>query len=78
MTDRGRRNEPSLCYQPAATSRDNHTPSRLAAAMYILQKIDIDPAPASMAIANLLLLAAFVMIWAGIRARRLEIGYGTE
>ncbi|NDJ10537.1 MAG: hypothetical protein EBY17_05015 [Acidobacteriia bacterium] len=39
---------------------------------------DIDPAPASMAIANLLLLAAFVMIWAGIRARRLEIGYGTE
>jgi len=46
--------------------------------MYNLQKIDIDPAPASMAIANLLLLAAFVMIWAGIRARRLEIGYGTE
>ena len=54
-----------------------HTPPRLAAAMYNLQKIDIDPAPASMAIANLLLLAAFVMIWAGIRARRLEIGYGT-
>jgi len=31
-----------------------------------------------MAIANLLLLAAFVTIWAGLRARRLEIGYGTE
>ena len=39
---------------------------------------DIDPAPAAMAISNLVLLAAFVVVWAAIRARRLEIGYGTE
>jgi hypothetical protein len=39
---------------------------------------DIDPAPASMAIVNLLLLAAFVLVWAASRARRVEIGYGTE
>jgi ABC-type transport system involved in multi-copper enzyme maturation permease subunit len=39
---------------------------------------DIEPAPAIVAILNLLLLAAFVTVWAGIRARRLEIGYGTE
>jgi ABC-type transport system involved in multi-copper enzyme maturation permease subunit len=39
---------------------------------------DIEPAPASMAIMNLLLLAAFVLVWAASRARRVEIGYGTE
>jgi hypothetical protein len=39
---------------------------------------DIDPAPASMAIVNLLLLAAFVVVWAAERARGVEIGYGTE
>ncbi|MCU1328118.1 MAG: hypothetical protein JWN34_3488 [Bryobacterales bacterium] len=39
---------------------------------------DIDPAPAMVAVVNLLLLAAFVTVWAGIRARRLEIGYGTD
>ncbi|MDE3197185.1 MAG: hypothetical protein KGN84_12620 [Acidobacteriota bacterium] len=37
---------------------------------------DIDPAPAGVAIVNLLLLAAFVLIWAAIRARRVEIAYG--
>jgi hypothetical protein len=39
---------------------------------------DIDPAPASMAIVNLLLLAAFVLVWAARRAQKVEIGYGTE
>jgi hypothetical protein len=39
---------------------------------------DIDPAPATTAILNLLLLAGFVLVWAAIRARRVEIGYGTE
>ncbi len=39
---------------------------------------DIDPAPPVMAIANLVLLAAFVVVWAALRARRLEISYGTE
>ena len=39
---------------------------------------DIDPAPARVAIVNLLLLAAFVVVWAGMRARKIEIGYGTE
>ena len=40
--------------------------------------IDIDPAPAHMAILNLLLLAAFVIVWAAMRARKLEIAYGTD
>ncbi|HZL57073.1 MAG TPA: hypothetical protein VFC21_08335 [Bryobacteraceae bacterium] len=39
---------------------------------------DIDPAPSATAIVNLLLLAAFVLVWAATRARRVEIGYGTE
>ena len=39
---------------------------------------DIDPAPAAIAIVNLLLLAAFVLVWAAGRARKIEIGYGTE
>jgi hypothetical protein len=39
---------------------------------------DIDPAPANIAIINLLLLAGFVVVWAAIRARRIEIGYGSE
>ena len=39
---------------------------------------DIDPAPAPVAIINLLLLAAFVLVWAAFRARRLEISYGTD
>lgn len=40
--------------------------------------IDIDPAPAHVAIINLLLIAGFVVVWAALRARRLEIAYGTE
>jgi hypothetical protein len=39
---------------------------------------DIDPAPAAVAIANILLLAAFVVVWSAMRARRIEISYGTE
>ncbi len=40
--------------------------------------VDIDPAPAGLAIANLLLIAAFVVVWAAMRARKLEISYGTD
>jgi ABC-type transport system involved in multi-copper enzyme maturation permease subunit len=40
--------------------------------------IDIDPAPAHVAITNLLLIAGFVVVWAALRARRLEISYGTD
>jgi hypothetical protein len=40
--------------------------------------VDIDPAPAHVAIANLLLIAAFVVVWAALRARRLEISYGAD
>ena len=40
--------------------------------------IDIDPAPAVIAIANLLLISAFVIVWAALRARKLEIAYGSE
>jgi len=39
---------------------------------------DIDPAPVTLAILNLLLLAAFLITLAAIRARRVEITYGTE
>jgi ABC-type transport system involved in multi-copper enzyme maturation permease subunit len=39
---------------------------------------DIDPAPANVAIINLLLLAGFVVVWAAMRARKIEIGYGSE
>jgi ABC-type transport system involved in multi-copper enzyme maturation permease subunit len=40
--------------------------------------IDINPAPAGMAILNLLLLAGFVIVWAAMRARKMEIAYGTD
>jgi ABC-type transport system involved in multi-copper enzyme maturation permease subunit len=39
---------------------------------------DINPAPARVAILNLLLLAAFVLIWAALRARKMEIAYATD
>jgi hypothetical protein len=39
---------------------------------------DIDPAPVSVAIVNLLLLAAFVIAWAAMRARTMEIGYASD
>lgn len=39
---------------------------------------DVDPAPAKVAILNLMLLAGFVVVWAAMRARRIEIGYGSE
>lgn len=39
---------------------------------------DIDPAPAAVAAINLLLLAAFVIVAAAMRARRLEISYATD
>jgi len=40
--------------------------------------IDIDPAPAHIAIVNLLLISGFVIVWAAMRARKLEIAYGAE
>ncbi len=40
--------------------------------------IDIDPAPTQVAIVNLLLIAGFVLVWAALRARKLEIAYGTD
>lgn len=40
--------------------------------------VDIDPAPAHMAIINLLLISGFVIVWAALRARKLEIAYGTD
>jgi ABC-type transport system involved in multi-copper enzyme maturation permease subunit len=40
--------------------------------------VDIDPAPAHIAIVNLLLISGFVLVWAAMRARKLEISYGTE
>ena len=40
--------------------------------------IDIDPAPAHLAVINLLLIAGFVIVWAAMRARKLEIAYGTD
>ncbi len=40
--------------------------------------VDAAPAPANVAILNLLLLAAFVLTWAALRSRALEISYGTE
>ncbi len=40
--------------------------------------IDIDPAPAHLAILNLVLIASFVIVWAALHARKLEISYGAE
>lgn len=45
--------------------------------IWSLLVFDIDPAPPSVAIVNLLLLAGFVLVWAAIKARRVEIAYGT-
>ncbi|HVY93930.1 MAG TPA: hypothetical protein VHA14_14315 [Bryobacteraceae bacterium] len=40
--------------------------------------IDIAPAPTELAIINLLLIASFVVVWAALRARNLEISYGAD
>jgi hypothetical protein len=40
--------------------------------------IDIDPAPTHLAVINLLLIAAFVVVWAAMRAQKLEISYGAD
>jgi hypothetical protein len=61
----------SVCPVSIPAPKNNHD-------IMSLLIFDIDPAPAMVAIINLLLLAAFVTVWAGIRARRLEIGYGTD
>jgi ABC-type transport system involved in multi-copper enzyme maturation permease subunit len=62
----------SICPIPlpvARTGRNN---------IMALLVIDIDPAPAHMAIINLLLISGFVIVWAALRARKLEIAYGTD
>ena len=65
----------SICPVPDAAPR----PSRqIADNIMQLLIIDIDPAPAHMAIINLLLIASFVIVWAALRARKLEIAYGTD
>lgn len=40
--------------------------------------IDIDPAPTHIAVINLLLISGFVIVWAALRARKLEIAYATD
>jgi ABC-type transport system involved in multi-copper enzyme maturation permease subunit len=40
--------------------------------------IDINPAPAHIAVINLLLISGFVIVWAALHARKLEIAYGTD
>jgi hypothetical protein len=55
---------------PLPTGRQNN--------ILALLVVDIDPSPAGVAIANLLLIAAFVLVWAALRSRKLEIAYGTE
>ena len=39
---------------------------------------DIAPAPAPVAVVNVLLLAGFLLVWAALRSKRLEITYETE
>ncbi len=46
--------------------------------IFSLLIFDIDPAPANIAILNLLLLASFVLVWAAMRARTIEISYGGD
>ncbi len=53
-------------------------PKNAGNGIFNLLIFDIDPAPANVAMVNLILLAGFVVVWAAMRARRIEIGYGTE
>lgn len=53
-------------------------PRNAKGSIFNLLIFDIDPAPAAIAIANILLLASFVVVWAALRARRIEISYGSE
>jgi len=55
---------------PALRGNDNN--------FFNLLVFDIDPAPASDAIVNLLLIAAFVLAWGAMQARKLEISYGSD
>ncbi len=61
----------SICPVPMPAPTDNGRNN-----FWSLFIVDIDPAPAHVAIANLLLIAAFVVVWAALRARKLEISYG--
>jgi hypothetical protein len=61
----------SVCPVSIPAPRGNGT-------MLSLLIFDIDPAPAGVAILNLVLLASFVLVWAAIRARNIEIAYGGD
>lgn len=63
----------SICPVPLPAPRVNRTTNIMQ-----LLVIDIDPAPANIAIVNLLLISGFVLVWAAMRARKLEISYGTD
>jgi hypothetical protein len=54
------------------------TPPGTKGNIWSLLVFDIDPAPAGVAAINLLLLAAFVIVAAALRARRLEISYAAD
>jgi len=60
----------SICPVAVPTPRGNNIMSLLV--------VDINPAPAHVAIANLLLISGFVVVWAALRVRRIEISYGAE
>jgi ABC-type transport system involved in multi-copper enzyme maturation permease subunit len=63
----------SICPIPMPAPQGNNK-----GALLQLLVIDIDPAPAHMAVINLLLISTFVIVWAALRARKLEIAYGTD
>jgi ABC-type transport system involved in multi-copper enzyme maturation permease subunit len=63
----------SICPIPMPAPQGNNKGTLLQ-----LLVIDIDPAPAHVAVINLLLISGFVIVWAALRARKLEIAYGTD
>jgi ABC-type transport system involved in cytochrome c biogenesis permease component len=63
----------SICPIPMPAPNANHREN-----IFALLIVDIDPAPAHMAVINLLLISGFVIVWAALRARKLEIAYGTD
>ncbi|MDP9169190.1 MAG: hypothetical protein M3N54_01120, partial [Acidobacteriota bacterium] len=62
----------SLCPVSIPAPRNNGN------GVWNLLVFDIAPAPAAIATLNLLLLAAFVLVWAAMRTRTIEISYGAE
>jgi ABC-type transport system involved in multi-copper enzyme maturation permease subunit len=62
----------SICPIPIPAPRGKNTN------ILALLVVDIDPAPANIAVINLLLISGFVIVWAAMRARKLEIAYGSD